>query len=164
MSHHRPFLTLWVLAVGASVLAFVLHLAMRGRTVSLAYELGKTRAEQARLREVKRVLELEVASYQTPQRVEIVARTILHMSPPTADRILAMNAPGSLVRTDEPVTPFAKASAGARVPPPRMAAPARSSSSSTAPTPAPTELLLPRITPPKPALSASASPQAEVQP
>ena len=161
MSHHRPFLTLWVLAVGASVLAFVLHLAMRGRTVALAYDLGKARAEQARLREVRRVLELEVASYQTPQRVEVVARTILHMAPPTADRILAMNAPSSAVRTDEPVVPFAKGSATPRVPgAPRGAAPPRASSSAKD-APAPTELLLPRITPPK---SAAAPPAGSAAP
>jgi cell division protein FtsL len=84
----RPFLILWTLAVAASVAAFVLHLALRGRNVELGYELGKARGEQARLREVKRVLELEAASYETPQRVEVVARTLLGMQPPTADRIL----------------------------------------------------------------------------
>ncbi len=53
------------------------HLALRGRTVSLGYELGRAHAEQARLREVKRVLQVEAASYKTPERVEIVARTLL---------------------------------------------------------------------------------------
>ena len=62
----------WTLAVLATVCAFVVHLAMRGRTVSLGYELGKARNEQMRLREVKRVLELESASYETPERVEMV--------------------------------------------------------------------------------------------
>jgi len=83
-----PFLALWTMAVGASVAAFVLHLALRGRNVELGYDLGKARGEQARLREVKRVLELEAASYETPQRVEVVARTLLGMQPPVADRIL----------------------------------------------------------------------------
>jgi cell division protein FtsL len=86
----RPFLVLWTLAVAASTAAFVLHLALRGRTVQLGYELGRARGEQARLREVKRVLELEAASFETPQRVEVVARTLLGMQPPTADRILPM--------------------------------------------------------------------------
>jgi cell division protein FtsL len=76
------------MAVGASVAAFVLHLALRGRNVELGYELGKSRSEQARLREVKRVLELEAASYETPQRVEVVARTLLGMQPPAAERIV----------------------------------------------------------------------------
>jgi cell division protein FtsL len=50
--------------------------------------LGKARAEQSRLRETKRVLELEVTSYQTPQRVEKVARTLLAMTPPSPERVI----------------------------------------------------------------------------
>ena len=88
MKSKRPFLILWTLAVAASVAAFVLHLALRGRNVELGYELGKARGEQARLREVKRVHELEAASYETPQRVEMVARTLLGMQPPAAERIV----------------------------------------------------------------------------
>ncbi|MEM9693623.1 MAG: cell division protein FtsL [Myxococcota bacterium] len=84
----RRFLILWCLAVSATVSAFVVHLALRGRTVDLGYRLGKARAEQARLREVKRVLELEAASHQTPQRVEMVARTLLGMSPPPPEKVI----------------------------------------------------------------------------
>jgi cell division protein FtsL len=91
MSRPRSaFLALWTLAVAAAVSAFVLHLALRGRTVQLGYDLGRSRQEQARLREVKRVLELESASYKTPERVEIVARTLLGMESPTPDRIVAV--------------------------------------------------------------------------
>jgi hypothetical protein len=39
---------------------------------------------------VKRVLELELASNGTPQRVELVARALFKMSPPTPDRIISM--------------------------------------------------------------------------
>ncbi len=84
----RRFLVLWTLAVSATVAAFVVHLALRGRTVDLGYRLGKSRAEQARLREVKRVLELEAASYQTPRRVEMVARTLLGMTPPPPEKVI----------------------------------------------------------------------------
>ena len=84
----RIFMFNWTLAVLATVCAFVVHLAMRGRTVSLGYELGKSRSEQMRLREVKRVLELESASYKTPERVEMVSRTLLGMEPPAPDRIV----------------------------------------------------------------------------
>lgn len=84
----RIFLTHWTLAVTAAVCAFVVHLALRGRTVALGYEIGKARQEQARLREVKRVHELEAASYKTPERVEIVARSLLGMEPPGPDRII----------------------------------------------------------------------------
>ncbi len=89
----RPaFLPLWTLAVAATVSAFVVHLALRGRTVQLGYDLGRARQEQARLGEVRRVLELEAASYKTPERVEIVARTLLGMEPPPPERIVALPA------------------------------------------------------------------------
>jgi hypothetical protein len=88
----RIFLVHWTLAVIAAMFAFVVHLAMRGRTVTLGYELGKARQEQARLREVKRVHELESASYKTPERVEIVARSLLGMEPPGPDRIVPIHA------------------------------------------------------------------------
>ena len=84
----RPFVALWTLAVIATVVAFVVHLGLRGRTVDIGYKLGKARKEQARLREVKRVLELESASYKTPERVEIVARSLLGMEPPGPERIV----------------------------------------------------------------------------
>jgi cell division protein FtsL len=86
----RSFVALFTLAAIACVCAFLVHLAMRGRTVALGYELGRERAEQARLREVKRVLEVEAASYKTPERVEIVARTLLGMEPPTPARIVSL--------------------------------------------------------------------------
>lgn len=92
LTRHRAFLPLWTLAVIATAAAFVLHLAMRGRTITLGYELGRARGEQARLREVKRVLQVEAASYKTPERVEIVARTLLGMEPPPADRIVNLPA------------------------------------------------------------------------
>lgn len=86
----RPFLILWTLAVMATVVAFVLHLGLRGRTVDLGYQLGKARKEQARLREMKRVLSLEAAAHRTPERVEMVARTLLGMSPPPPERVIVL--------------------------------------------------------------------------
>lgn len=90
MRRQGAFVVLWTVATVATVSAFVLHLALRGRTVSLGYDLGRARAEQARLREVKRVLQVEAASYKTPERVEIVARTLLGMEPPDVDRIVVL--------------------------------------------------------------------------
>ncbi|SRR5258706_15705117 len=87
---NRAFIPLWTLAVVAAVAAFLLHLAMRGKTVAIGYELGRARSEQARLREVKRVLQVEAASYRTPERVEIVAKTLLGMEPPTPERIVPL--------------------------------------------------------------------------
>lgn len=89
------FVLTWTMVVLATVCAFVVHLALRGKTVSLGYELGRGHAEQARLREVKRVLELEVASYKTPERVEIVARTLLGMEAPPPERIIQVSLPAS---------------------------------------------------------------------
>ncbi len=86
----RPFVALWTLAVLATVVAFVVHLGLRGRTVDIGYKLGKARKEQARLREVKRVLSLEAASYRTPDRVEMVARTLLGMTPPPPERVIVL--------------------------------------------------------------------------
>ncbi len=91
----RAFLPLWTLAVAATVSAFVLHLGLRGRTVQLGYELGRARQEEARLREVKRVLEVEAASNKTPARVEIVARTLLGMEAPPPERIMSVGPPPS---------------------------------------------------------------------
>jgi cell division protein FtsL len=92
VSGPRAFIATWTLAVAAAVCAFVLHLAMRSKSVALGYEIGRVRAEQARLREVKRVLQLEAASYKTPERVEIVARTLLGMEPPPPERIIVVAA------------------------------------------------------------------------
>jgi hypothetical protein len=85
----RPFLALWTLAVAAVTAAFVLYLALRVRSIELGYELGRSHARLARLREVKRVLELELNSHKTPERVDLVARSLLGMSEPTPDRILS---------------------------------------------------------------------------
>src|SRR5690349_24822429 len=82
------FLVLWSVAVAASTAAFCVFLTLRVRAVELGYELGRMHAQLGRLREVKRVLELELASYETPERVDLVARSVLGMSEPSADRIL----------------------------------------------------------------------------
>ncbi len=88
MTRPKTFLILWTLAVAASSAAFVTRLALRGRAVELGYELGKVHGRLGRLREVQRVLELELASYKTPERVELVARTLLGMATPPVDRIV----------------------------------------------------------------------------
>lgn len=102
----RPFVALWTLAVIATVVAFVVHLGLRGRTVDIGYKLGKARKEQARLREVKRVLSLEAASYRTPDRVEMVARTLLGMTPPPPERVIVLpDAPVPASRRNVPGSP-----------------------------------------------------------
>jgi len=89
MRSERVFLILWTLAVLAASSAFILHLGLRVKSVELGYELGRAHARVERLREVKHVLELELASHKTPERVDFVARTLLGMSEPSPDRILA---------------------------------------------------------------------------
>lgn len=89
MRSERVFLILWTLAVVAATTAFVLHLGLRVKSVELGYELGRAHARVERLREVKHVLELELSSHKTPERVDFVARTLLGMSEPTPDRILS---------------------------------------------------------------------------
>lgn len=88
MNESRSFLALWTLAVIAATAAFVLYLGLRVRSVELGYGLGHSHARVARLREVKRVLELELASYKAPERIELVARTLFGMKEPSPDRIL----------------------------------------------------------------------------
>jgi cell division protein FtsL len=87
-----PFLVLWTLAVAAVTAAFTVQLAIRVRAVDLGYELGRAHAHVERLREVRRVLELEVASHKAPERVGFVARQLLGMGEPTADRIFSAGA------------------------------------------------------------------------
>jgi cell division protein FtsL len=87
MRPERVFLTLWVLAVTAATAAFVLYLALRVRAVELGYELGRAHAHLERLREVRHVLEVELGSHKTPERVDFVARTLLGMSEPSPERI-----------------------------------------------------------------------------
>ena len=89
MKSERVFLILWTLAVFADTSAFMLLLELRVKSVELGYELGRAHARVERLREVKHVLELELASHKTPERVDFVARTLLGMTEPTPDRILA---------------------------------------------------------------------------
>lgn len=151
----RPFLALWTLAVIATVAAFVLHLALRGRTVDLGYKLGRARAEQARLREMKRVLSLEAASYETPQRVEMVARTLLGMTPPPPERVITIRgfwpskeaeseqtATGAEAAMGKPMQAAAPAAPAAeeRAPAADAPAPVDTSSAPAAPPSAPSEL------------------------
>jgi cell division protein FtsL len=82
------FLLLWTMAVAAAAAAFCVFLTLRVRAIEMGYELGRVHGQLGRLREVRRVLELEVASYQTPERVDLFARTVLGMAPPGTDRML----------------------------------------------------------------------------
>jgi cell division protein FtsL len=87
MKKARTFLLLWTLSVTAATSAFVLYLGLRVRSIELGYELGRAHSHVERLREVRHVLEVELSSQKTPERVDFVARNLLGMREPTADRI-----------------------------------------------------------------------------
>ena len=61
------------LAFIAATAAFVFHVAVRVRSIELGYQLGRKHAEVARLREVKRVLELERSAHETPERIDLIS-------------------------------------------------------------------------------------------
>jgi hypothetical protein len=110
MKDERVFLLLWTLAVTAATAAFVLHLGLRVRSVELGYELGRSHARVQRLREVRHVLEVELGSQRTPERVDFVARTLLGMSEPTPERIRSA---GARPHVEEPETSVATPSSPA---------------------------------------------------
>jgi cell division protein FtsL len=114
MKSERVFLTLWTLAVLAATAAFVLHLGLRVRSVELGYELGRSHARVQRLREVRHVLEVELGSQRTTERVDFVARTLLGMSEPTAERIRSAGARPRVEEAESQVTaPSSPAAAAA---------------------------------------------------
>lgn len=84
----NTFLVLWTLAVVATTAAFLFYLAVRVESMEHGYELGRVYGELARLREIERVLELEEASHNTPERVDLVGRTLFYMEEPSADRVI----------------------------------------------------------------------------
>lgn len=105
----NPFLVIWTLAVAAATSAFVVYLTMRMKSIDLGYELGRAHGHVGRLREVKRVLELELSSHETPERVDLVARTLFGMSKPTPDRMVSAGpeptVPDEAVEPDGPSPP-----------------------------------------------------------
>jgi cell division protein FtsL len=82
------FLLLWTLAVLAASAALLLYLGVRVRSIELGYDLGRAQAELSRQREIERVLALERAALETPERIDLVARTLLGMDDVSAERII----------------------------------------------------------------------------
>jgi len=104
----NPFLVLWTLAVVATTAAFSVFLAIRVQAIELGYEMGELHSQIARLREVRRILELELASQKTPERVELVARSLLRMSEPSADRIFNAGPEPTVEEAEGPIDGVAK--------------------------------------------------------
>lgn len=86
----RRFLALWAVAVLATGIAFVTHLALRFETVRLGYEVGRERRVQRELLDQRRVLSLEAATLKQPSRVETIARSTLSMDTPTSAQVVPM--------------------------------------------------------------------------
>jgi cell division protein FtsL len=86
------FLLLWTLAVLGTATALLLYLGVRVRTIELGYDLGRAQAELSKQREVERVLSLERAALETPERIDLVSRTLLGMDDVTPDRIVPAGA------------------------------------------------------------------------
>ncbi|APR99680.1 cell division protein FtsL [Pajaroellobacter abortibovis] len=91
------FLFLWTLAVFAAVSAFVFQLSIRSKIISIGYELGRTKAEQEKLKEAKRVLQVETGSYRNPERIDMIARGLLGMESPPPERIIPLAMRGKAV-------------------------------------------------------------------
>ena len=85
----NAFLVLWTLAVIATTASFLFYLAVRVERIDHGYELGRAYGEVARLREVERVLELEQAAHNTPERVDLIGRTLFVMEEPPAERVFS---------------------------------------------------------------------------
>jgi cell division protein FtsL len=86
----RRFIGLWLAAVTAATMAFVVHLAMRFSNIRLGYEVAALEQEQRRLVEMQRTLSIEAQTLRNAERVEGVARRVLHMEVPSPARVVPM--------------------------------------------------------------------------
>ncbi len=89
---------LWCIALLATALAFVVHLAIRFQTVQLGYDVGRARKTQRDLLDQRRTLELEAAHLRHPARVEAIARERLGMDTPGSDAIVVIRRRGTASR------------------------------------------------------------------
>lgn len=83
----NAFLLVWTLCVVATTACYLFYLGVRVQTIDHGYELGRSYGELARLREVERVLELEYAAHNTPERIDLIARTLFMMEEPASSRV-----------------------------------------------------------------------------
>ena len=84
----NTFLVLWTLAVIATCCSFLFYLTVRVETMQNGYALGKAYGKLSRMREAERVLELERAAHNTPERVDLIGRTLFFMEEPDESRVL----------------------------------------------------------------------------
>lgn len=104
----NTFLVLWTLAVIATTCSFLVYLGVRVETIQRGYELGRAYGDLARLREIERVLELERASLNTPERLDLIARSLFFMEEADVSRVLDAG-PDPSVGSDQPQDAVAQA-------------------------------------------------------
>jgi len=83
------------MGVGAVVLAIVTvgalaHVAVRIKSIEVAYALGRERHVATELEEQRRRLQIEIGMLKDPGRVVTIARDKLKMGPPDPDAIRAI--------------------------------------------------------------------------
>lgn len=83
------------MGVGAVVLAIVTagalaHVAVRIKSIEVAYALGRERHVATELEEQRRRLQIEIGMLKDPDRVVTIARDKLKMGPPDPDAIRAI--------------------------------------------------------------------------
>ena len=70
--------------------AMLLHAWVRTRVTEQGYALSRLSAEYRDLTREHESLQLEAAELRSPQRIEELARTRLHMGPPPVDRVVVL--------------------------------------------------------------------------
>lgn len=88
MNARARFVALWLAAAIASAAAFVVHLSMRFENVRLGYAISDLRAEQRRLLEARRALQVEAETQRDPARIARLARENLQMEVVPPGRIV----------------------------------------------------------------------------
>jgi cell division protein FtsL len=114
--------------VGAFLLAVVTagalaHVAVRIKSIEVAYALGRERHIATDLEEQRRRLQIEIGMLKDPGRVVMIARDQLKMGPPGPDVIRALGDSRHLTDValvaPAPASPHAAPAARPKVPPPR---------------------------------------------
>jgi cell division protein FtsL len=109
------------LGVGGVVLAIVTagalaHVAVRIKSIEVAYALGRERHVATELEEQRRRLQIEIGMLKDPGRVVTIARDKLKMGPPDPDAIRALGDPRPLLDA-VPAAPAAAQAASHGKPP-----------------------------------------------
>ena len=81
---------LWALVFACLAGSGLFHTHLKVRAVSLAYDLSEATARHRRLLERRAALRLEVATLESPQRIERIARERLGMRPPAPGQIVVV--------------------------------------------------------------------------